>query len=107
MIPIALDRSIVVIPKSEPTNIDVYVYNEFTKEEVISEDIAFSYSGGYLLFNYDQSTDIDMQYTIKIVERNTNEVIFKGKCIGVASIGTALFINGKALIINTNQGLFI
>ena len=110
MIPLALNKKIVVVPRFEPTNINLTVVNEYTDEVFTSTDIAFTYQGGYLIFNYDFATKIDSQYTLQITESNLNTVLFKGKCIGVEQTGdivTALFVNGRALIINTNNALII
>ena len=109
MIPLALNTKVVVVPKFEPTNITLTVVNEYTDEVFTSTDIAFTYEGGYLVFNYDQTTKVDSQYTMKITETNLDTVIFKGKCLGIEfdQLGTALFIGENALIINTNNALFI
>lgn len=108
MIPIALGQTIVIIPRAEPTNIDVYVYNEYTKTEVASLDVSFQYTGGYLIFDYDNLTDAGMQYTIRVVESNTSEVLFKGKCLGVSQTGTILMLDDTTgIMLNTTQGLLI
>jgi len=107
MIPLALNTEVVVVPRFEPTNITLTVVDEYTDEVLTSEDIAFTYEGGYLVFNYDQTTKVDSQYTMKITETNLNTVIFKGKCLGASPLGFAVFIGENALIINTNNALFI